>query len=303
MILRRSVRFATAVLWVVATSAFAEPLTYTIKSSASPLMVQVWGDAVVTYSPLLGPPTSVSLLNGSSTLFARPTGNGVADVGLPTQFMGGAHGILVSSFDAHTEFTDGAVLLTDIFGQLPPIPSPVPLVGAALVVDIADLELVLDGPLSSPLHPSGAPNEFSWAGEAPITVNGSLKPSIWIPGQEPIGPVAWSTFSVSVSPAALLGGFSGDATTTTLTVGADALEVAPDTSQFLAPIELNLGVAGGLSVDLKQLIIRVNGAYLATNKKYGLPPASPMPGCGIGPELAALLPLLYGARRGRRGPV
>ena len=300
MILRRSVRFATAVVWVVATSAFAEPLTYTIKSANSPLMVQVWGDAVVTYSPLLGPPTTVELLDGSSALIARPRGGGVADVGLPTQFMGGTHGILISSFNAHTDFTDSAFLFTDIFGQLPPIPSPVPLGAAGLVLDIADLELVLDGPLSSPLNPNGTPNEFSWAGEAPITVNGSLNLSVQIPGQEPIGPSEPSTFSVSVSPAALFGGFSGDATTTTLTVAADAVEVMPDTSQFLAPIEMNLGVAGGLSVDLNQLIIRINGAYVATNRKYGLAPASPTPGCGIGPELALMLPALGWLRRKRR---
>ena len=295
----RSLGVAIGMLCGVA--AAADPLTYTIQSSAPPLNVVVEGDASVTYSPLLGPPTTIQLLDGTSTLAARPRGSAVADVGLPGQFLGGAHGILVSSFDAHTDFTESAFLFTDIFGQLPPIPSPVPLVGAGLLVDIADLELVLDGPLASSLQPNGEPNGFSWAGEAPITINGSVNLSVLIPGQEPIGLPEPSTFSVSVSPAALAGGFSGDAATTTLAVGADALELDPDTSQFLAPIEVDLGVLGGLSVSLTRLRLRVDGAYLATNKKFGLPPATPTPGCGIGPELALLVPALGALRRRREG--
>jgi len=284
-----------------AVSASAANLTYAIQPSNPVVQVAIDGDASVTYSPLLGPPTTVSLLNGTANMSGRPRGSAVADVGLPGQFMGGAHGILISSFQANTDFTDAAFLFTDLFGQLPPIPSPVPLGGAGLLVDIADLELVLDGPLSSPLHPNGQPNGFSWAGEAPLTVNGSLNLLVIIPGQDPIGPAEPpATFSVSVSPAALLGGFTGDATTTTLEVGADALEVNPDTTAFQAPIEINLGALGGLSVKLTRLNLRINAAYIGINKKFGLPPPGAPMGCGIGPELALLVPALAVLRRRKR---
>jgi hypothetical protein len=283
-----------------AVSASADPLIYAIQPSNPVIQVVIEGDASVTYSPLLGPPTTVSLLNGVGNVNGRPRGSAVADVGLPGQFMGGAHGILISSFQANTDFTSAAYLFTDLFGQLPPIPSPVPLEGAGLLVDIADLELVLDGPLSSPLHPNGQPNGFFWSGEAPLTVNGSVNLSVIIPGQDPIGLPEPATFSVSVSPAALLGGFTGDATTTTLDVGADGLEVNPDTTQFLAPIEINLGVLGGLSVTLTRLTLRIDGAYTGINKKFGLPPPGAPVGCGIGPELALLLPALGWLRLRRR---
>jgi len=46
----------------------------------------------------------------------------------------------------------------------------------------------------------------------------------------------------------------------------------------------------------------VNGSYTGVNRQHGLPePAPPPPavGCGIGPELAALVPLLAWLRRRR----
>ena len=302
MILRQAWCAAALPLFLGAASAAAEPLTYAIQPINPVVQVTLEGDAEVTLSPLLGPPTTFSLFDGTSTLFGRPRGTAVADVGLPGAFMGGAQGIVVSSFQANTEFTESAFLFTDLFAQLPPIPSPVPLVGAGLLVEIADLELVLDGPLSSPLHPNGEPNGFSWDGEAPLTVNGVLNLFVLIPGQEPIGLPEPATFSVSVSPAFLLGGFTGNATTTTLEVGADALDVDPETAQFLAPIEIDLGVVGGLSVNLTRLRLRIDGAYTGINRKHGLPPAGgggPI-GCGMGPELALLVPALGWLRRRRR---
>jgi hypothetical protein len=298
----RSVRWSAFALPLLlgAGSATADPLTYSIQAANPVVQVALDGDVSVTYSPLLGPPTTVSLLNGSSTLFGRPRGSAVADAGLPNAFLGGAHGIVVSSFHANTEFGDATFLFTDLFGQLPPIPSPVPLVGAGLLVHIADLELVQGTPVISALHPNGQPNGFSWSGEtSPLTVNGSIDVSVLIPGQEPIGLPATATFSVAMSPAPFFGGFTGDATTTTLEVGVDALEVDPDTSTYLAPIEINLGVLGGISVDVTRLRFRIDGAYTGVNKKYGLPPPSATPGCGIGPELALLVPAL-GFLRGRR---
>jgi hypothetical protein len=300
MIRRQGWCAAALPLFLLAISAGAEPLTYTISPVNPVLTVVVEGDASVTYSPLLGPPTTVSLVNGISQLSGRPRGSAVADVGLPGAFGNGAHGLVISSFQANTEFGESSFLFTDLFEQLPEIPSPVPLVGAALVVDIADLELVFDGPLSSPLQPNG-PNNYSWAGQVPLTVNGSINVSVLIPGQEPIGLPEPSTFSVSVSPAFMTGGFLGDATTTTLEVGADALEVDPDTGEFLAPIEINLGVLGGISVELTRLRLRVDGAYTGVNRKHGLPGAGPaMPGCGMGPELALIVPALACIRRKRR---
>ena len=51
---------------------------------------------------------------------------------------------------------------------------------------------------------------------------------------------------------------------------------------------------GGISVNLTRLRIRVDGAFTGLNRKFGLPGATggtPI-GCGIGPELALLVPAL-----------
>ena len=64
-------------------------------------------------------------------------------------------------------------------------------------------------------------------------MNGSINLSVIIPGQEPIGLPEPSTFSVSVSPAFMVGAFTGDAVSTTLDVGADGIDVDPPTGEFL----------------------------------------------------------------------
>jgi hypothetical protein len=299
MIRHAALGFALASLFGGASAVSAEPLTYPIRPADPVLNVALTGDVVVTYTPLVGEPATVSLLDGASTLGGRPRGAAVADVGLPNAFMGGAHGIVVSAFEAETTFRDGATLLTDIFGQLPPIPSPVPLVGAAFVIDIAELTLRLDGPLSSPLVATG-PNEFAWAGTAPLTAEGAIQMSVWIPGQDPIGLPEPVPFSVPISPAALAGAFSGDAMSTTLDVGVEALEFETNASGWLS-IDLGLfGAAGSLDVELTRLTLRIDGSLSGVNTTYGLPPASGAGvGCGVGPELALLVPALAWLRRRR----
>lgn len=295
----RQWQFALAAVWIGAASASAEPLTYPI-AAVNPLVnVVVVGDAEVSYGPPLGPPVTISLLDGTANLAGRPRGSAVAEVGLPSAFMGGANGIALSSFSADTRFADSAILLTDIFGQLPPIPSPVPLVGAALVVEIAELTVRLDGPLESSLVPSGA-NEWLWAGAAPLTVEGSVNLSVAIPGQEPIGLPEPVPFSVPLDPGVLTGAFSGDATSTTLDVGVEALEARTDAS---GSILIDLGALGGLHVTLTRLTLLIDGSYSGVNRQYGLPPANGgVPGCGMGPELALLLPALGYLRRRRGRP-
>jgi hypothetical protein len=302
----RLIPLACLLAW--SASASADPRIYQIQTlNQSIVGVSVNGDIQVTYSPLLGPPVSYSL-SGNTNLVGRPSGSGVADVGLPGSFAGGAQGLLLSAFEANTAFAEGAILLTDIFGLLPPIETPIPLEGAAFVADIADLVVILDGPLSSPLTSVSDPDEYLWAGEAPITIAGSLNLSVAIPGQEPIGLAEPVDFSVSlvrvdgtgVNGGALFGSFTGDAATTTLVVGLDPVDVDPDTSEFLQPIPIDLGVLGSITVTPTRLRLIVNASYTGLNRQGGLPPATAAPGCGIGPELAALMPALGWLWRRRR---
>ena len=291
-------------LLVYAATAAADPLTYQIPRRASLVNVAIEGDASVTFNPILGLPTTVSLLNGFSTLSGTPSGGGVADVGLPNAWNGGAGGIYIASFAADTAVEDGTFLFTDLFGvlleMLPPIETPVPLVGAGFLVDILDLRVALDGPLSAPLLPVGDPNHFSWVTEGPLTVSGSLNLSVVIPGQEPISLGEPVPFSVPLSRTPVAGGFSGDAVSTTLELGVEPLAVDPDTSG-IEPIVVDLGVAGNISVVLTRLRLNVDAAYTAVNRQYGLTPGGTgaIGGCGIGPELALLLPALGWLRRRR----
>lgn len=297
MRLRRTCALVVAAAGTAAVAASADPLDYPIRPSSPLFLVRVEGDIAVRYGPPLLPPVSVSLLDGSSAVGARPTGSAVADVGLPGGFQGGAQGIVVSDFSANLALVDSALLFTDIFGQLPPIPSPVPLVGAAYLVDIADLEIVQEAPLSSALSANG-PNDFSWSGSAPLTVNGTLNVFVAIPGQEPIGLSEPVPFSVPLDDAPLLGAFSGDVATTTLEIGIDALELESQTS---ATLRIDLGAVGALDVDLTELRLVIDGTYTGVNRRYGLPPAGPAGvGCGLGPELALLMPALGWLRRRRR---
>jgi hypothetical protein len=290
-----STRALAAALSLVAASAAAEPLTYPIRPTQPIVSETAIGDAEVTYGPPLGPPVTVSLLNGNAILSGRPRGSAVADTGLP-DFDGGAHGLWLSSFEADTEFVDSAILLTGIFDQLPPIPSPVPLVGAAFVLEIADLVIRTEEPLVSPLVSSG-PNHFLWAGEAAVTVEGSIDLSVVIPGQEPIGLPEPIPFSVPLDTAALTGGFSGDAVSTTLDVGVQALDVATNAT---GAVEIDLGALGSLSVGLTSLDLIVDGSFSGVNRTYGITPAPGGIGCGLGPELALLVPALAWVRRRRR---
>jgi hypothetical protein len=284
-------------LSVAAMSASAEPLTYPIRALDPVVLVSLDGDAAVTYTPPLLPPTTVSLLDGISNLQGRPRGSAVADVELPNAFLNGANGILLSEFEAETNFSEGAVLLTDIFAQLGDIPSPIPLVGAALVVQILDLTLRLDEPMGSPLTSTGE-NEWAWLGEASLTVEGNLNLLVTIPGQEPIGLPEPVPFSQPISPALLTGAFSGDAVSTTLDVGVAALEVEPGDVSQAVPIDL--GTLGSIHVNLTRLRLVVDGSFTGVNQQYGIAPGGGgVPGCGIGPELALLLPALGWLRRRR----
>jgi hypothetical protein len=262
-------------------------------------------DVVVTYTPPLGlgPPVTYTLL-GSTDLTSWPEGSAVADVGLPDQFAGGAHGLLLSAFDARTEFDDTGVLLTNLFdGLVPllPVPPPIPLSGAVLFVDIADLELSLLGPLQSSLLSIDDPSVYYWGGAAPLRIEGSLELLIAIPGQEPPIPIAPVPFSFDAPQGALAGTLEGGANLTRLVVGVNE-ELAPDTTGLVQPYVLDLAPLGAISVSVTRMRLAANASYRAVNRQYGLPSAPPAPvvGCGIGPELAALLPALAWLRGRRR---
>jgi hypothetical protein len=292
-------------LCVRASSAGAEPLLYPLEGQ-NLVRVLAASDFDLSFIPLgLGDPLTVTA-SGSTELTSRQSGSAVTDVGLPDAFDGGAQGVYIESFDAHVDINDIGLLITDLFEPLIPllpVAPPIPLVGAVALIDIADLDVSMVTPLSSSLI-STAPNEYTWAGETALRISGSLNLSIWIPGQETIalGPVPFDQF---VDPTALTGEFTGDAVSTTLVVGSPDAVVNPDTAPLIAePLSIQLGALGRIEVTPRRLRLAVNGNFKAVNAEHGLPqqspPPPPGPGCGIGPELAALLPLLGWRHRQRR---
>jgi hypothetical protein len=289
-------------LCAAASPAAAEPLTYSIQR-AGVVRVLVDADVAVTWLPPLGLGLPVTkTLIGSTDLTSWPEGSAVADVGLPDQFAGGAHGLLLSAFDARTEFDDAGVLFTNLFDDLVPLlpaPPPIPLSGAVLFVDVADLEISLLGPLQSSLLSIDDPAVYYWGGAAPLRIDGNLELLIAIPGQEPIQ-LAPVPFGFDAQQGALAGTLEGDATLTRLVVGVNE-ELSPDTSGLVQPYVLDLSPLGGIQVNVSRLRVAANASYRGVNRAYGLPSApAPAVGCGIGPELAGLLPALAWLRRRRR---
>jgi hypothetical protein len=289
-------------LCVLASPAAAEPLTYAIQGGGV-VRVLVDAEVAVTYTPPLGlgPPATKTLI-GSTDLTSWPEGSAVADVGLPDLFAGGAHGLLLSAFDARTEFDEVGVLLTNLFDDIVPLlpaPPPIPLAGAVLFVDVADLEVSLLGPLESGLLSIDDPAVYYWGGTAPLRIDGDLELLIAIPGREPIQ-FATAHFGLESSHGALAGSFEGDAKLTRLVVGVNE-ELSPDTTGLVQPYVLDLAPLGTIRVSVNRLRLAANASYRGVNRAYGLPPApAPGVGCGIGPELAALLPALAWLRRKRR---
>lgn len=291
-------------LSVTAAAAGAEPLGYVIQRTAV-VRVLVEGDFEVTYTPPLGlGAPSVTLLTGTSDLTGFPSGSAEADVGLPDQFAGGVQGLLLSAFDAHTDFNETGLLITNVFDDVVPLlpaPPPIPLAGAVVFVDIADLDVNLLGPLESSLLSLGDPSVYHWGGVAPLRIAGSLNLLVSIPGQDPIQ-LATASFGLETSEGALAGTFGGDASLTRLVVGLEEATLSPDTTALIQPYVIDLSPLGVIRLTPKRLRLTANASYTALNREYGLPAvASPGFACGIGPELAALLPALAWLRR-RREP-
>jgi hypothetical protein len=289
--------------FVAAGSAAAEPLNYNLLRAS---VARVLVDSVfrVTYTPPLGLGDPVSyVVLGSTELSGSNSGLAVADVGLPDQFANGANGLLLSAFDAETSFDDSATLLTDVFDPLTDmLPElPIPLAGAAVLVDIADFQVSQLAPLQSDLLSLGEPNVWHWAGAAPLHFAGQLNLLIAIPGQAPIQ-FASGSFGVSSSQGALAGSFTGDATSTSLVVGIEDATVNPETQDLLQEYVVDLSPLGVVMLRLNRMRLAVNGSYTGVNREYGLPepPPAPAAGCGIGPELAAVVPLLAWLRRRRQ---
>jgi hypothetical protein len=300
----KSLLLGASALVVAAGSAAAEPLNYNLLRAAL-TRVLVDGHLRVTYTPPLGLGEPVSyLVIGSTDLSGSNSGLAVADVGLPDQFAGGANGLLLSAFDAQTSFDQPATLFTNVFdGLVTLLPElPIPLAGAVVTFDIADLQVSSLGPLESDFLSLGEPNQWHWAGVTPLHVSGQLNLLLTIPSREPIQ-FASGSFGVSSSDGALAGSFTGDATSTTLVVGLEDATVNPETDELLQEHVIDLSPLGVVTLKLNRLRLAVNGSYTGVNRQYGLPePAPPPPaavGCGIGPELAAAVPLLAWLRRRR----
>ena len=303
---------AASGMLALAASAAAEPLTYVLQRDL--LQVTVDGQLQTAFVPPPGVPLTSVTTDGISSMTARPSGTAQCDTGLPDSFNGGTQeGIYIDIFEAHVDVQEAGVLLTDLFAPLvaalPPGTLPVPLVGFAGVVDIADLDVSMVAPLSSNLFSLPDPNEYDWAGVAGLRISGTLNLIVAIPGQDPIAVSDPIPFDQVVNPAALAGSFGGDTvgdpTSTTLWVGLEEATVTPDTSALqLGAIVIPLGAVGSVTVTPRNFKLKIIGNFRGVNRIYGLPNQTvtfpPGAGCGIGPELAAVVPLLawlHGRRR------
>ena len=295
-----------ASLLVGASPAAAEPLVYQIQP-ANLVRVLADGDIDVSFVPPLGLPPIVVSSFGTTQLTSQQSGTATVDVGLPDYFTGGQQGLWLETFDARVDVNGNGLLFTDLFEPLIPllpVPPPIPLMGAVALIDVGDIELNLLAPLYSSLLSFPDPNQYYWGGTAPLRISGVLNLLVNIPGRDPIqlGPVP---FDQTLDPAALAGEFTGDDVSTTLTVSLDEATVNPDTAALIAePLVIDLAPLGSIEVTVKRLRLAVNGNFTAINRDSGLPRRvglrGPAAGCGMGPELAVLLPLLGWLRRRRQ---
>ena len=291
-----------------ASAVAAEPLVYTIPPAVNLLRVQADGELRVSLVPPVGEPLD-TFVQGINEFLVKPSGSATADTGLPDSFNGGTQeGIYISTYQTHLHFQDNPAMFYNIFGPLIPllpVPVPIPLIGALAFIDIADLHVEMVTPLSSNLISIPDPNVYHWGGVAGLRISGSINLIVSIPGREPIaaGPVP---FDQIVDPAALAGDFTGDAVSTRLVIGSEDAVITPDQIPPIAPIVIPLDpLLGSISVTMNRLRIAVRGNVTGVNNQYGLPqqtqPFPPGGGCGIGPELVAVMPLLGWLWRRKRG--
>lgn len=207
----------------VAVPAASVPLTYNVVVTQSNAAINMGLSASMDVNPdftELVPggnefPVGASLV-GTQNTFASPLSRITADVGLPGAFDDGAHGIDFSALSIR--FVNFPGTFTG-FGS---VPVPLDVTGSnfqlvAFSARVSTFDIVLDAPFSSPLTPTGNPDEWLWAGLANVRLVGTLEPIVSIPGQEPVTLGAFPFDQPATIP--LAGTFQGFPFGTVISVG------------------------------------------------------------------------------------
>jgi hypothetical protein len=254
-----SASFGILAAAVLASSAGAVPLNYSVVIAESDITSTMSVGATVDVNPdFLNQFPQFGTLSGTSTSQPTSASHAVADVGLPGGFANGANGITFSELTFTTLPAPGTL---SGFGA---ISVPFDLLGSniqliAYTVKVASLTLTLDAPLSSPLIPTGNPNEWAWAGVGSVTLSGVIRPTVDIPSDAvpaiELDPVPYSQ-SISMPLAGL---FSGDSTSTRVTLGIP-LDTLQDQALAIPPVAIPLDLGG---LGLVTGVFGLNGLVLA----------------------------------------
>jgi hypothetical protein len=252
-----------ALLSSIAGAAAAVPLTYNVVQAESNILVQAKVNNTIDVSPdfteTLGG-TGQFPVTEQMTGFSQTQPSGLshltADVGLPGSFANGANGIDFSSLVIHTFNAPGVI------GGSTNVPVPLGITGSpvtyvTVTASLATLQITLNAPFSSSLTPSVNPDEWLWAGVADVTISGTFSPQLLLPAQLPVAPTP-TPFSQNVL-LPLAGTFSGDPTSTRVTIGIDE-DAIGNQNLSLPPIEETVDL---LDLGLVTLTYKFNDLLLA----------------------------------------
>ncbi len=208
--------------WIAA-AASAVPLVYNVAPGESNVALTVTVNQTIDASPDFTDPLPggndfpmTTLASGSSNTAPTGQSTATADVGLPGSFNDGANGITFSNLKIVVANAPGQIAG---FGL---VPVPLDITGTStqpvlFTATMSDFSIMLNAPFSSPLVASGNPEEWLWAGVADVTLSGTLRPLVEIPGEPPIT-LGDFPFSQQVNALPLIGTFSGIPTGTQLSV-------------------------------------------------------------------------------------
>lgn len=239
-----------------------------------------------------------AFLIASGMTNTRPRGTLVADVplahptGNPIAFESGT-----ITFPALGRATGGG-LVTLPFPPLPGLPVGGTTIFAA-TFDLGDLTLEIEPPFTTTNLFSTGEGQWTFAALASGVVSGTVSPELLIPTVDPVvvGPVPIAPMAVVVP---IVGTFSGGPEGTRLTIG---LDDAAEPLTFELDVEtLDFALLPGLvelHATLDSMSLADANLFIEATNATPLPGSASGPSCGLGAELALLLPLL--SRRVGRG--
>jgi hypothetical protein len=258
--------FVLAILLAIPTAGSAVPTSYFVQPFESAISTSASGFLTVDAEPdLLDQYPDFYQMTGNTSTTPSFASQAVIDVGLPGNFDDGANGITFSTLSII--YADA--IRAQVLGGVPlPTGGSPQLAGA--YYDVDGFSIVLDSPFTAALTPGVNPNEYLWAGAANVTVSGTLATTFEVPTVQTVSTPP-QPFNQSLT-VILAGTFSGDATSTEVTVGIPTDDLQ-NLNLSLPPQSetLDLGIAM-LSFDFSDFIIAdASGAVVYRNNTVPIP--------------------------------